>query len=230
VVAVKRHPMETPRLYEDRDFHFQIAGDRHVDQRLSEMDRLVRWQRIAPPMTAGFGTYHTSGEFLTDQYKFRVGDTWKEDTWGKIVTQSAPSIMARNIPLPIVKIKDFAPYVMASKFKNGAICIATEGRVQTDKNWYHPRAAITVEVDDAKEPLGVFGYYLSLTLEMDRPATQKTKIWAQDLLADKAIDISDKVEISGTRITIPGEIIDEIGTGMNNTGDISVPGLVLKIE
>ncbi len=230
VVAVMRHPMETPRIYEGRDFHFQIAGDRHVDKRLNEMDRLVRWQRIAPPMSAGYGTYYASENFLKDQFKFRIGDTWKEDTWGKLVTQGAPAIMARNIPLPKIHCTGEPPYVMASKFPNGAVCIATESRVKPEKNWYHPKADILVKVGSQCHPIGIFGYYSSLSLLFENPLPKNLVIWGQDLLAKKAVDISHRIKINGNELVIPGEVIEQIGTSENDEGDISVPGLVLKIE
>ena len=229
-VAVKRHPMNNPRLYEGRDFHLQIAGDRHVDKRLNEMDRLVRWQRIAPPMAAGYGTYKTSDNYLIDKFVFRVGDTWKEDTWGNMVTQSAPAIMVRNIPLPKVESDTDVPYVMASKYPNGAICIATEGRVKPEESWFHPRADITLACGESNAPIGVFGHYKSLTLTFDKQLSENTTVWAQDLLALEAIDITKEITIKDNTLTISGALIDKIGTAGNDEGDISVPGLVLKIE
>jgi len=230
VVAVKRHPMKTPRLYEGRDFHFQIAGDRQVNKRFNEMDRLVRWQRIALPMPAGFGTYKASKEVLIDQFIFRVGDTWKMDTWGKMVTQGAPAVMARNIPLPEVKCEGEPPYTVAGKFPNGAVCIATEGRVKPDESWYHPLADILVEVGDPDKPVGIFGYYRSLTLAFTNPVPEDAVIWAQDLLAKQAVNISQSIRVNENEITIPGEVIEKIGTSKNDENDISVPGLVIKVE
>ena len=230
LVAVKRHPMKTPRLYEGRDLHFQIAGDRHVDKRLNEMDRLVRWQRIAPPMPAGYGTYKASEKVLIDKFKFRVGDTWKEETWGKMVTQGAPAIIARNMALPKVECIGEPPYVLASRFPNGAICIGTEGRVKPGESWYYPKADVTAEVGALNSLVGIFGYYASLTLVFENPVPQNAKIWAQDLLATKATNISDKVKIDGNSITIPGKLIEAMGTSENDEGDISAPGLVLQIK
>jgi len=230
LVAVKRHPMQTPRMYEERDFHFQIAGDRHVDKRSNEMDRLARWQRIAPPMPSGYGTYRFSENILIDQFKFRVGDTWKDDTWGKLVTQGAPAVMARHIPLPEVQCNGEQPYVLASKFPNGAVCIATEGRVSQIKSWYHPKADIVLQVGSYDPVIGIFGYYSSLTLQFDNPLPENAVIWAQDLLAKQAINISKSVKIINDKLVIPGEIIEKIGTSENDEGDISVPGIVLKIE
>jgi hypothetical protein len=230
LVAVKRHPMKTPRLYEGRDFHFQIAGDRHVDKRMNEMDRLVRWQRIAPPMPAGYGTYQASEKVLIDKFKFRVGDTWKEDTWGKMITQGAPAVIARNMSLPNVECEGEPPYVLASKFSNGAVCIATEGRVKPEESWYHPQADVTAEVGALNGLVGIFGYYSSLTLIFEVPVPKKATIWAQDLLTKQATNISEKVNIEGNSITIPGKLIEEIGTAENDEGDISVPGMVLQVQ
>lgn len=228
-VAVKRHPMTTTRMFEGRDYHLQIAGDRRVAERLNEMDRLVRWQRIAPQMSAGYGDYNFSGNNLIDSYVFRVGDTWKKDTWGKLVSQSAPAIMTRNIPLPKVNIEGEPPYVMASKFPNGAICIATEGRVKPDNSWYHPKADIVLDCGEAGEPIGIFGHYGSLTLRFEKQLEKRTKVWAQDLLAKQATDISNQIKIENNTIIIPGYLIDQIGTEAGTDGDISVPGMVLRI-
>ena len=229
LVSVKRHPMKTPRLYKGKDLHFQIAGDRHVDQRLDEMDRLARWQRIAPPMPANFGTYLASENFLVDSTLFQESDTWMTDTYGKMVRQSAPAIMARNVALPEVRFEGLAPYVMASKFPGGAAAIATEGRVTPGESWQHPRADITLRELELDKPVGIFGHYKSLTLVFEENLPDGAKVYAQDFLAEQAEDITKKVRIEGKMMVIPGEIIDRIGTSAASKGDISAPGLVLKV-
>ncbi|MBI9062594.1 MAG: hypothetical protein JEZ14_11460 [Marinilabiliaceae bacterium] len=228
-VAVKRHPMNTPRMYKGKDYHLQIRGERHVENRLNEMDRLALWQRIAPPVSAGYGTYKFSNENLIDHIVFRAGDTWLKSTWDKEVTQSAPAIMARNIDLPIVKCKGEKPYVMAGKFGNGAICIATEGRVKPDDSWFHPKANITVNCGFTKFPVGIFGYYESLTLNFKSDLNKNSQVYLQDLLSKRAINVTKKIKVSKNSITIPGELIELIGTSKNNKSDISCPGLVMKI-
>lgn len=229
VVAVKRHPMNTPRMYKGKDFHLQISGNRHVDKRLNEMDRFVLWQRIAPPMPAGFGTYQFSKHNLIDSIVFQENDTWFKPSHGKMVRQSAPAILARNIALPEVKYKELAPYVMASKFPNGAIAIATEGRVTPSQSWIHPKADIVLKEVKVNKPIGIFGYYESLTLELEQNLSQEITIYAQDLLSKKAIDITKKIAIYENSIKIPGELIDKIGMMENDTLDVSVPGMVIKI-
>jgi len=230
VVAVKRHPMKTPRKYKGKDFHLQISGNRHVDKRLNEMDRLAMWQRIAPPMPSGYGTYFASKHNLIDSIVFDVSDTWYKSTHGKMVRQSAPAIMSRNIPLPEVKFDDLAPYVMASKFPNGAVAIATEGRVMAHNSWIHPKADILLKEVEIGKPVGVFGYYKTLSMEFTEPLPEKITIYAQDMLSKKAIDITDKVMIEKDKIIIPGDLIEEIGTMYNDSDDISVPGMVIKVS
>lgn len=230
LVAVKRHPMNTPRLYQGKDYHLQIAGDRHVENRLDEMDRLAMWQRIAPPMPAGYGTYHFSENQLIDSIRFQKSDTWLKATHGKMVRQSAPAIMTRNISMPEVLTEGPAPYVLASKFPNGAVCIATEGRVMPGNSWFHPRADITLEEVEVDQPTGIFGHYKSLTLAFKRPLPKDLKIYAQDLLAKHATDITGEVTIGPGKIRIPGDLIDKIGTSARSPGDISVPGLVIRVR
>ncbi|WP_167605756.1 hypothetical protein [Maribellus sediminis] len=229
LVAAKRHPMNTPRMYDGKDFHLQISGDRHVDKRLNEMDRLALWQRIAPPMVAGYGTYHFSTQSLVDSIVFQKNDTWLKSTHGKMVRQSAPAIMTRNIALPEVKCEGIPPYVLASKFPNGAIAIATEGRVTPDKSWQHPKADITLKEVELNKPIGIFGYYESLTFEFSETLPDEIKIYGQDLLSKKAIDITNKIKRNKNSFIIQGDLIDEIGTMAGDKGDISVPGMVIKI-
>lgn len=229
LVAVKRHPMNTPRMYKGKDLHFQISGERHVDKRLNEMDRFVLWQRIAPPMPAGYGTYQFSENNLVDSIIFEESDTWYKPTYGKMVRQSAPAIMARNIALPEVHHKELAPYVMASRFPNGAIAICTEGRVMPNQSWIHPKADIKLKDVEINKPIGIFGYYKSLTLQFEQNLPRRISIYAQDLLSKKAVDITKNVSINDKNIKITGHLINDLGTMENNTNDISAPGMVIKV-
>lgn len=229
LVAAKRHPMNTPRMYKGKDFHLQISGERHVEKRLNEMDRFVLWQRIAPPMPAGYGTYQASRQNLVDSIVFNKNDTWLKSTHGKMVRQSAPAIMARNMALPEVKYNELAPYVMASKFPNGCIAIATEGRVTPNQSWIHPKADVTIKEAEVNKPIGIFGYYKSLTLEFSQNLTNSVKIYGQDLLSKKVIDITGKVILNNNKITLSGSLIEEIGTMAGDKEDVSVPGMVIKI-
>lgn len=230
VVAAKRHPLNGSRLYHGEDFHHQINGDRHVDRRLDEMDRFVRWQRIAPPMPAGYGFYKASKRRLIDQHVYGPESTWMQETHGKLVTQSAPAVMARNIELPTVHSEGEPPYVVASKFPNGAVCVATEGRVSLDSSWRHPRADVTLAIGEVGKPIGIFGHYASLTFKIEKAFSDNTSVLAQDLLANTAEDITDRIKITDNAITIPGDLIDTLGVSAGTLGDISSPGIVLSIQ
>ena len=43
-------------------------------------------------------------------------------------------------------------------------------------------------------------------------------------------DIVGKVSISGNKLTIPGELIDRIGTAAKDEKDVSAPGMVIRLE
>jgi hypothetical protein len=230
LVASKRHPNYMERRLDGKDLHHQLSGKRHMQGRMNEPERYGRWSRIAPAFPAGQGTYKSSEKELIDYYPFTKWDTWNKATYGKTVYQSAPAVMARNMPLPEVEIDGEPPYVMATRYPNGPVCVATEGRVRPEDQWFHPRAKVTIEVEDASQPIGIFGHYKELVISFGKDISKLKHIWAQDLLAEKAKDISSEVNIEGNTLVIPGHLIDRIGTSAGDEGDISVPGMVIRID
>jgi hypothetical protein len=92
-----------------------------------------------------------------------------------------------------------------------------------------PSCDVTLSVADAPGPYGVFGYFDSLTLELDRPMHGK-RVLAQDLASNGAIDISSMVQIRGKNLYIPGNVIRQVGLHSATLGDISAPGLVIAIS
>jgi len=230
LIASKRHPNYMERTYKGEDFHHQIRGKRMVQQRMNEIERFGHWQRIAPAFSAGFGSFRASDHHLIDSYPHTERDTWFKACWGKTVYQGAPAIMARNMPLPKVDVKGPAPYVMASAYPNGPVCVATEGRVQPTDQWFEPRAKVLIQVRDPAQPIGIFGHYHELLIEFPQALPGGVTVWAQDLLAEQAKDITGMVKVSNNTLTIPGALIDELGTSAGDRGDISVPGVVLQLE
>ena len=229
LVASKRHPNFMERTLDGKDLHHQLSGKRHMQGRMNEAERFGRWSRIAPAFPAGEGTYQYSDNDLVDSYPFTKHDTWYKATYGKVVYQSAPAIMARNMDLPAVEIDGDAPFVMATAYPNGPVCIATEGRVKPEDQWFHPRAKIRIKIKEQNQPIGIFGHYQELQIEYPDDLGSVKHIWAQDLLAEKAIDIYPDVKIDGSTLIIPGDLIDEIGTSASGEGDISAPGMVIRI-
>lgn len=230
LVASKRHPNYGERLYKGKDLHHQLNGKRHMQNRMNEPERFGRWERIAPAFPAGIGSYQASDYDLVDSFPYDEYSTWNKATYGKIVHQSAPAIMARNMPLPKVEITGDAPYVMATTYPNGSVCVATEGRVKTENEWFYPLAKVTINIKNRNQPIGIFGYYESLILEFNQPLDNINHIWAQDLLAESSDDIIKEIVIEGKTLKIPGSLIERIGTSAGDKGDESAPGLVLLLE
>jgi hypothetical protein len=230
LVASKRHPNMGERTYNGQDLHHQLSGPRLMQKRFDEVSRFGRWARIAPAFSAGTGTYLSSENELIDRCIYTPWDTWARGTYGRMVSQSAPAIMARNMPLPKVESDGPAPFVCASTYPNGPTGIATEGRVSPDKRWFEPRAKVTVKIKDASQPIGIVGRYKELVLEFASSLEGVEHIWAQDLLVDNSEDIKSKIKIHGNSISLSGELIDEIGLAAASSGDLSVPGMVLRLE
>ncbi|MCP5534298.1 MAG: hypothetical protein H7A48_14100 [Akkermansiaceae bacterium] len=230
LVASKRHPETNQRTYKGRDLHHQLSGPRHMQGRIDEAQRFGRWSRIAPAFPAGQGTYLSSELELVDRCRFTEWDTWARNTYGKMVSQSAPAIMARNMPLPVVEADGPPPFVCASTYPNGATGIATEGRVRPDERWSEPRAKVRVRIQDASKPIGVVGRYESLALGFAGPLGGLEHVWAQDLLATESEDILPHLSVEGDTLVLSGDLIDRIGSAAATPGDRSAPGLVLRLE
>ena len=230
LVASKRHPEMGERTYKGRDLHHQLSGPRTMQKRINEVDRFGRWARIAPAFPAGEGVYLSSETELIDRCQFTEWDTWASNTYGKMVSQSAPAVMARNMPLAVVDCDGPPPFVCTTTYPNGPTGIAVEGRVAPDQKWFEPRARITVRIKDASQPIGIVGHYESLTLEFAGELVGLEHVWAQDLLADEAVDIRSKIVTEGSRLVLPGKLLEQVGTAAGSEGDLSAPGLVIRLE
>jgi hypothetical protein len=225
-MGVLRHPLVGLRPGPDADLFFN--GSRQAKKRMDEVVRALRWQRIAPPFSPGSGSLKVSDEILTDSWTFTRGETWQTEIIGATVRQGAPACVARNIGLPEVKAKGEKPFVLATKFPNGAVAIAAQERTQIGNAWYMPACDVTLSVTDAPGPFGVFGTFDSLTLIFEKPLQDK-RIWAQDLAGDEVVDISSEVEVRGVSLRIPGKVIQQVGLRNGTAGDISAPGLVIAV-
>jgi hypothetical protein len=225
-MGVMRHPLTGLRPGEDVDLF--LNGSRQPKKRMDEVVRALRWQRIAPPFSPGLGSVELSDEILTDTWLFEEGQTWQSELIGATVRQGAPACIARNVRLPDVKTNGDKPFVLATRFPNGAVAIAAQERTQIGKAWYMPDCEVTLSVSDAPGPFGIFGYFGALTLISDRPL-QGRRILAQDLAGDEAFDISSEVQVREKSLYLPGKVIRQVGLHNATAGDISAPGLVIAI-
>ncbi|MBO7069552.1 MAG: hypothetical protein J6W52_12915 [Bacteroidaceae bacterium] len=231
VIGVMRHPINKPLPNGQPDHVFPYAG-RNLKARLDEVNRALKWHRLAAPFAVNEDT-RFSVQQLTDVWCLREHETWREDHHaGDTLRESAPAVISRCMPLPEVRTSgEEPPYVLASRYPNGAVCVATVERLMTEEHsWTIPRADVILQMGNTMGPIGVFGNYLSLQLCYDLPIPEGIRIWAQDLIGKEPVEITYGVEISNNTITIPGFLLERIGTMASSPNDVSAPGLVLVIE
>ncbi len=222
-LGILRHPDDM----EISGYNYDPFGFKH---RIDEVTRAVRWHRIAPALGAGLTYNVLDTVMLADSWKFHQGDAWATWVTGREVIQIAPARVARWMKLPDVKCEGEPPYVICSKHPDGAIAVGTLPRVSSDKKIYYPLADVTVQSDNINNLIGIFGRFNSLTIVL--PANEDfkiDKIYGQDLAGESAIDITKRVEVKSGKILIPGEVIDMIGLSSASEGDLSEPGMVMKI-
>jgi len=220
--GVMRHPDWRDHLGKDYDpYQWRRRSD--------EVTRAARWQRIAPAFGAQYGA-HTSPELLTDSWLFRAGETWATFYYDRLFEQTAPARVARNMPLPEVIPADDGefPYAAASRHPDGPVALATLPRTAPDRGIFLPLAHVEVELTDTHVPLGIFGRYASLTINLGEPLDGRS-VWVQDLAGSEAVNVTAGVEIDGSRLILTGDLIDREGTAAATPGDLSDPGLVLAL-
>ena len=225
-MGVMRHPLRGLRPGPDVDVFF--PPPRNLKQRMDEVVRAIRWQRIAPPYSAGIGTVTLDTVSLTDEWAFKRGETFEAKVINKRVRQGAPSRLARNMVLPEVRSEGELPYVACTRFPGGAVAVGAFERVSIEKQVFQPRSHVYCEVGDTSGPVGIFGQYGSLTLVFGK-GFRSGRILAQDLAGDVPVDVTDLVKKRGSTIVIPGSLIDQVGRSAGTPNDLSMPGLVLSI-
>jgi hypothetical protein len=223
-IGIMRHPMMIePEVHGYDPFHLK--------NRIDELIRAVKWHRIAPAIPAGKTQNLLDSIRLLDQWEFRRGDGWATWVTGKEVGQGAPARISRGMPLAEVHCLEDPPYVLCSRHPNGALAVGTLPRVSSPREIHYPRADVIIEIPEIKYPIGIFGRYASLTLEVPEDLQlKKIKIYAQDLAGREAHEITQKITINNHSITIPGEVIEEVGLSAASKEDLSDPGFVIRIH
>ena len=219
--------MRHPRWMSEKDLGIEY-DPRDFRHRIDEVTRAVRWQRIAPAFAAGGTPVKLDAVRLDDSWAFAKGETWADWVIGQKIIQGAPARVSRGMKLAKVSGSD-VPFVISSRNPNGAVSVATLPRLDSNRGFFFPLADVALDLDSTADPLGVFGRYRTLTLRIPRPRTP-LRILAQDLAGDSAQDITAMVEIRGNEIVIPGDVIDRVGRSAAEPGDVSDPGLVLRMH
>ncbi|MBC7959340.1 MAG: hypothetical protein H7X94_05695, partial [Vallitaleaceae bacterium] len=193
---------------------------------LEQFIRAVRWQRIAPAWGVGIGKSCLDTNYLSDNWDFRKGSDWVDYFGVKLVKQLAPARVSRGMELPEVDLSgDEAPYVICSKHPSGAISVASLPRINVESGRYYPKASVELTVAEINKPIGIFGKYERVTLNLQGALIESQTIWAQDLMKEEAIDITSRVALEGNRFTISGKLLEELCSTTDDIDD--APGVVL---
>ena len=226
-IGIMRHPFVGALPSGRADIGFPTSG-RNLKCRLDEVVRGVRWHRIALPFASDGVSFAVDPVILEDGWIYAFDESWIRHEVGDTVRVSAPARVSRNMPLPKVGSEDPArPFVLSSRYPGGAVAVATVGR-SLGREYVLQEVPVEVEVPSTASPVGVFGRYGSLTLTYPAPLGG-VRVLAQDLAGKEAVDITGRVTVEGNRLTIPGAVISEIGLMAATEGDVSDPGLVLKL-
>lgn len=209
----------------------QIEEQRAVKQTLvtpfEDAVRAVMWQRIAPPFGVHESDFQVSRNMVSDKWDY---PQTKEQQWpylgGRTIVQDSPSAISRGMNLPKVETDGVLPLVGCSIHPNGALSVGAFPRTLDGKLNTHYPAHVTLEGANSASPIGVFGYYKSLTVIFKTPP--KGRLWAQDLASDNALDIIDKISLEGNILTLSGELIEKVGLSAARDPEHETPGLILK--
>ena len=149
---------------------------------------------------------------------------------GDIICGSAPATVSRHMPLPEVDdTTSTRPFILASTYPNGVVAVSAIGRA-LGREYVTKEVPVTIEGRDWNAPVGIFGCFESVTIRYpDAPKGRKPIVYAQDLAGDVPIDITAEVKIEGNKMTISKETIERVGLMSATEGDLSGPGLVVKI-
>lgn len=237
-MGIMRHPYHGAFTNGVPDVSFP-QFHRDLKSKMAEVLRAARWHRMAPAFAMDGSRMTVDSQDLTDTWRFENRDIELEDWWfrkpfiigcieGELLTKAAPARIARNCALADVTPDESGnvPYIVSARNPNGAFSIATLGRT-ADRTYFLPRCKVTAESGNA-ETIGIFGCYESLTLKTSLSTV--TRILMQDLAGNTAYDVTEQVSFEKGVLTIPGALIETIGTSAQNGNDTSEPGVVLKLE
>jgi len=208
-----------------------FPATRPARKQLDEVIRAANWQEVAPAFSIGLGNSIISTQRNSDRWKFTRDQTWNQSYCDKeFLEQRAPRIIARNAPLPVITSKyDEAeyPYIAASRNPNGALSIASFGRVAIDRGYYTCAADVLWDAGALSGPVGIFGVFNSLELRFNQDLSGK-RVYAGDLLDGVLYDITDEVSVSKNSILLSKALIEKYSFAAKSE-DFSEGGMLLQV-
>lgn len=90
-------------------------------------------------------------------------------------------------------------------------------------------ADVTIYPSNDKNPIGVFGYFKTLTVAPESGISNSSRVYIQGMLADEAEDITDNVIISDGKLIIDGMLLRKHGFADYERRGLTSPAAVIKI-
>ena len=204
-----------------------LSATRDLKHRLDEAIRGVRWHRIAQPFAVD-GNFQQDEVRLHDYWTYAAEESWMNRPVGEHVPGEASARISRCMPLPVTTDNsEQRPYLLASRYPNGATALAAIGRT-IDREYISRPVPVEIEIADWKAPVGLFGVLGDVTLRI-ASLPGNVRVLAQDLKADVAEDITSEVRIGRDSIVLSAALLHRIGLAAATPGDKSDPGLVLQL-
>lgn len=199
-----------------------------INSRITEIQRVLAWFSLAPAFSKQDVRHPpfllSSPELLEDSWHFEEGDFWWGELNGKTIVQSAPSVVSRDLPCPVVTSKDaILPFVVSCRYPNGCTAISFLPRMIDGKLLYPEADAF---LRSSPGTFGIFGRFSSLRIETELPVNYRVR--ARDLACNTDTDVTDRVTITENSVTISGELARSLCR--NPDGDQSQPGICVTIE
>ncbi len=197
--------------------------------RTAEVIRAIRWQTAFAPAFAPTAEAPTriSTDILWESFDFRHSGPWLAGYGSRVTRQGAPRLCARGGELPQVVYPGEETWVISGRHPNGAVSAAVLPRFGAEGR-RSPAAQITLKAS-VHTPVGLFGAIDSATLRFDESLTGK-HIYAQDLAADTAVEITDRVTAEGCNLSVDGALLRELCAPLQTKNDDSAPGVVLVVR
>ncbi|HEY9535645.1 MAG TPA: hypothetical protein VIQ77_13980, partial [Mucilaginibacter sp.] len=130
-IGIMRHEFNGDLPNGTQDYAFPPVG-RDLKSRLDEVTRAVMWHRIAAPFGINKTNFYIDTLILHDNWLMKKRESWMANHGeGYNNAFQAPATIIRGLEKPTVTLPKgdtIRPYILASKYPNGAIAIASIGR------------------------------------------------------------------------------------------------------